>query len=176
MATDRHLIDIYKAIYLLDGVKEPFDFFGPNHPKIGDKVSPNIYFSYNFTYKLDRIPHNCKLTKEDILSNKWVCTKIRQRDYHSYETFRSVDKIDGKRRNITYTDEYGLTCEIVDMPDKAKLIIDYKNGKYTRIELLRIFQQKGYSARIFFNSLMGVEMSGEEYLQVIEELNKEGKI
>ena len=41
---DRKQIDIYKAILRLDETEEPFDEFGPNHPKIGDFVNPSDYF------------------------------------------------------------------------------------------------------------------------------------
>ena len=47
---DRKQIDIYKAILRLDEIEEPFDEFGPNHPKIGDFVNPSDYFSSDFTY------------------------------------------------------------------------------------------------------------------------------
>jgi hypothetical protein len=88
--------------------------------------------------------------------------------------FRSVDKINGRRMFITYTDPWGFTAEIVDMPEKAKLIIRYKNGEFTLLELLEIFKEKKYSSRIHFKSIL-FDISGDEYLQAMTELIKEGK-
>ena len=170
---DKHLIDIYKAVYLLDGIEEPFQNFGPDHPKIGDKVRPSNYFSDDFVYKLDSVPFESKLTKKDVLSTYWKCTAISHRNWHVSVTFKSLDKINGRRRSLTYKDRYKLECEIVDIPEKSRLIIDYKNGKYTLVELLKIFQEKKYNSRIYFKSSL-LDMSGDEYLQVIEELTNEG--
>ena len=69
--TDRKQIDTYKAILRLDGVEEPFDNFGSNHPKIGDFVNPSNYFSSNFTYKLER-PGSSSLTGEEVRGKRAV--------------------------------------------------------------------------------------------------------
>ena len=88
----RRAIDIYKAILRLDGVEEPFSEFGPNHPKIGDFVSPDRYFSSNFTYKLEKTGSS-NLTKDEVKSTYWECVGIRHTEYHMFMKFRSVDKI-----------------------------------------------------------------------------------
>lgn len=174
MYDQQHIIDIYKAIYKLDGIVEPFMEFGPNHPKIGDRVNPDRYFSFNFTYKLDKIPTN-KIPKEDALAATWLCTGSSYRNYHHNITFTSVEKINGRRRTVTFHDHYDLKCEIMDMPEKAKLIIEYKNGNYTLVELLKIFKEKNCSSRIHFKSIF-LDMSGDDYLEVVEQLEKENTI
>ena len=63
---NRKEIEIYKAIIRIDNIQEPFDNFGPNHPKIGDLVNPDDYFSDNFTYKLDRRSGSCQWTLEEV--------------------------------------------------------------------------------------------------------------
>lgn len=171
---DRKRIDIIKAILMLDDIYEPFNNFGPNYPKIGDKVSPDVYFSYGFTYKLTEIPGGCKLTLDEIKSSNWTCERIHHTEYHMFMTFKSVDKINGRRRSITFKDPWGFSAEIADMPLKAKLIIRYKNGEFTLLELLEIFKEKGYSSRIHFKSIL-FDISGDEYLQAMTELIKEGK-
>ena len=168
---NRKEIEIYKAILKLDEIKEPFSNFGPNHPKIGDFVSPNIYFSSNFTYKLEK-PGSSNLTRDEVKSSNWVCINIRQTEYHMYMRFKSVDKINGRKRFITYTDPWGFMAEIADMPEKAKLIIDYKNGKYTLLELLKIFKDKKYNTRIHFKSIL-FDISGDKYLQAMTEIQNE---
>lgn len=170
-----HVIDIYKTVFLMDGIEEPFRNFGPDHPKIGDMVSPDIYFSDKFTYKLDKI-YSKKITKDmmdEALAARWVCTSITHHYYHYDVTFKSLDKIAGKKRSVTYHDHYDLKCEIVDMPEEPRLIIDYKNGKYTLYELLKIFKEKKYYTRIYFKSVF-LDMSGDEYLEVRDILEKEG--
>jgi len=164
-------IEIYKAILRLDGIEEPFDNFGPNHPKVGDFVNPSNYFSSNFTYKLER-PGSSNLTREEVQSSYWECVGIRHTEYHTFMKFRSVDKINGRRRFLTYRDSWHFTAEIVDMPEKAKLIIRYKNGEFTLLELLEIFKEKGYSSRIHFKSIL-FDISGDEYLQAMTELINE---
>ena len=164
-------IEIYKAILRIDDIEEPFSNFGPNHPKIGDFVNPSDYFSSNFTYKLER-PGSSSLTKDEVKSSYWTCEGIRHTEYHMYMKFKSVDKINGRRRYLTYTDPWKFTAEIVDMPEKAKLIIRYKNGEFTLLELLKIFKEKGYSSRIFFKSIL-FDISGDEYLQAMSELLNE---
>ena len=171
---DRKQIDIYKAILRLDGIDEPFDEFGPDHPKIGDFVNPSDYFSDNFTYKLER-PGSSNLTREEVQSSYWECVGIRHTEYHMFMKFRSVDKINGRRRFLTYKDPWKFTAEIVDMPEKAKLIIGYKNGELTLLELLKIFKEKRYSSRICFKSIL-FDISGDEYLQAMTEIIEEDKI
>ena len=171
MSRDKHVIDIYKAILKLDKIEEPFSEFGPNHPKIGDFVSPDTYFSSNFTYKLERTGSS-NLTRDEVKSTYWTCESIRHTEYHMYMKFRSVDKINGRRRFLTYTDPWHFTAEIVDMPEKAKLIIRYKNGEFTLLELLKIFKEKGYSSRIHFKSIL-FDISGDDYLQAMTELINE---
>lgn len=168
---DRKQIDIYKAILRLDGIDEPFDEFGPDHPKIGDFVNPSDYFSDDFTYKLER-PGSSNLTREEVQSSYWECVGIRHTEYHMFMRFRSVDKINGRRRFLTYKDPWKFTAEIVDMPEKAKLIIRYKNGEFTLLELLKIFKEKRYSSRICFKSIL-LDISGDEYLQAMTELLEE---
>ena len=112
---DRKQIDIYKAILRLDGIDEPFDEFGPDHPKIGDFVNPSDYFSSDFTYKLER-PGSSKLTRGEVQSSYWECVGVRYTEYHMFIKFRSVDKINGRRRFLTYKDPWKFTAEIVDMP------------------------------------------------------------
>ena len=56
---NRKEIEIYKAILRLDDIQEPFSEFGPDHPKIGDLVNPDNYFSDHFIYKLDKRPGGC---------------------------------------------------------------------------------------------------------------------
>ena len=170
---DRKQIDIYKAILMLDDIREPFDNFGPNHPKIGDFVSPSMYFSSNFTYKLEK-PGSSNLTRDEVKSSYWECVGIRDTEYHMFMKFRSVDKINGRRRFLTYTDPWNFTAEIVDMPEKAKLIIRYKNGEFTLLELLEIFKEKKYYSRIHFKSIL-FDISGDDYLEAMTELIKEGK-
>ena len=171
---DRKQIDIYKAILRLDEIEEPFDEFGPNHPKIGDFVNPSDYFSSDFTYKLER-PGSSKLTRGEVQSSYWECVGVRYTEYHMFIKFRSVDKINGRRRFLTYKDPWKFTAEIVDMPEKAKLIIRYKNGVLTLLELLKIVKEKGYSTRICFKSIL-LDISGDEYLQAMTELIEEDKI
>ena len=175
MENDRHLITMYKAMYMIDGIEEPFRNFGPDHPKIGDKVRPDNYFSDDFTYKLDRVPSNSKLTRDEVGSSLWKCTGIRHTEWHTYVTFKSIDKINGRKRSLTYKDAYKLVCEIADMPERSRLIIDYKNGKLTLEELLEIFSKKRYHALIWFKSVHA-DMNADEYLQTIKELRAEGKI
>lgn len=170
---DRKQIEIYKAILKLDGIEEPFPNFGLNHPKIGDFVNPSDYFSSDFTYKLER-PGSSNLTREEVQSSYWECVGIKHTEYHMFMKFRSVDKINGRRRFLTYRDPWKFTAEIVDMPEKAKLIIRYKNGEFTLLELLKIFKEKGYSSRIHFESIL-LDISGDEYLEVMTELIEEGK-
>ena len=171
---DRKQIDIYKAILRLDEIEEPFDEFGPNHPKIGDFVNPSDYFSSDFTYKLER-PGSSKLTRGEVQSSYWECVGVRYTEYHMFIKFRSVDKINGRRRFLTYKDPWKFTAEIVDMPEKAKLIIRYKNGEFTLLELLKIFKEKRYSSRICFKSIL-LDISGDEYLQAMNEIIEEDKI
>ena len=171
---DRKQIDIYKAILRLDGIDEPFDEFGPDHPKIGDFVNPSDYFSSDFTYKLER-PGSSKLTKGEVQSSYWECVGVRYTEYHMFIKFRSVDKINGRRRFLTYKDPWKFTAEIVDMPEKAKLIIRYKNGELTLLELLKIFKEKGYSTRICFKSIL-LDISSDEYLQAMTEIIEEDRI
>ena len=171
---DRKQIDIYKAILRLDEIEEPFDEFGPNHPKIGDFVNPSDYFSSDFTYKLER-PGSSKLTRGEVQSSYWECVGVRYTEYHMFIKFRSVDKINGRRRFLTYKDPWKFTAEIVDMPEKAKLIIRYKNGELTLLELLKIFKEKRYSSRICFKSIL-LDISGDEYLQAMTEIIEEDKI
>ena len=171
---DRKQIDIYKAILRLDEIEEPFDEFGPDHPKIGDFVNPSDYFSSDFTYKLER-PGSSKLTRGEVQSSYWECVGVRYTEYHMFIKFRSVDKINGRRRFLTYKDPWKFTAEIVDMPEKAKLIIRYKNGEFTLLELLKIFKEKRYSSRICFKSIL-LDISGDEYLQAMTELIEEDKI
>lgn len=171
---DRKQIDIYKAILKIDGIEEPFRNFGPNHPKIGDFVSPDMYYSSNFTYKLEK-SGSSSLTKEEVQSSYWQCVGIRHTEYNMYMKFRSVDKINGRRRFLTYTNPWGFKAEIVDMPEKAKLIIRYKNGELTLLELLEIFKEKKYDCRIHFNSIL-FDISGDEYLQAMTELINEKEI
>lgn len=171
---DRKQIDIYKAILRLDGIDEPFDEFGPDHPKIGDFVNPSDYFSSDFTYKLER-PGSSNLTRGEVQSSYWECVGVRYTEYHMFIKFRSVDKINGRRRFLTYKDPWKFTAEIVDMPEKAKLIIRYKNGEFTLLELLKIFKEKGYSSRICFKSIL-LDISGDEYLQAMNEIIEEDKI
>ena len=168
MKKDNKEIEIYKAILRLDGIEEPFREFGPNHPKIGDFVSPDMYYSSNFIYKLEK-PGSSNLTKDEVKSSYWECVGIRHTEYHKYMKFRSVDKINGKRRFLTYTDPWHFTAEIVDMPEKAKLIIRYKNGEFKLLELLEIFKEKGYTCRIHFKTIL-FDISGDEYLQAMNEL------
>ena len=170
---DHKEIEIYKAILKIDGIEEPFPNFGPNHPKIGDFVNPSNYFSSDFTYKLER-PGSSNLIREEVQSSYWKCVGIRHTEYHMFMKFRSVDKINGRRRFLTYKDPWKFTAEIVDMPEKAKLIIRYKNGEFSLLELLKIFKEKGYSSRIHFESIL-LDISGDEYLEAMEELIKEGK-
>ena len=170
--TDKSL-EIHKAIIMLDDIETPFSNFGPYHPKIGDFVSPNLYYSSNFTYKLEK-PGSSNLTRDEVKSSYWECVGIRHTEYHMFMKFRSVDKINGRRRFLTYTDPWKFTAEIVDMPEKAKLIIRYKNGEFTLLELLKIFKEKEYDSRIHFKSIL-YDISGDEYLEAMEELIKEGK-
>ena len=86
--------------------------------------------------------------------------------------FESVDKIKGRRRFITFKNAYKFTAEVVDMPEKAKLIIKYKNGELTLLELLKIFKEKKYSSRIHFESIL-FDISGDDYLQAMTELINE---
>ena len=171
---DRKQIDIYKAILRLDESEEPFDEFGPNHPKIGDFVNPADYFSSDFTYKLER-PGSSKLTRGEVQSSYWECVGVRYTEYHMFIKFRSVDKINGRRRFLTYKDLWKFTAEIVDMPERAKLIIRYKNGEFTLLELLKIFKEKGYSSSICFKSIL-FDISGDEYLQAMTEIIEEDKL
>ena len=171
---DRKQIDIYKAILRLDGIDEPFDEFGPDHPKIGDFVNPSDYFSDDFTYKLER-PGSSNLTREEVKSSYWECVGVRYHEYPMFIKFRSVDKINGRRRFLTYKDPWKFTAEIVDMPEKAKLIIRYKNGEFTLLELLNIFTEKRYSSRICFKSIL-LDISGDEYLQAMTEIIEEDKL
>ena len=169
---DRKQIEIYKAILRIDNILDPFDNFGPNHPKIGDLVNPDDYFSDRFIYKLDRRPGGCQWTLEEVKSTNWTLEGVRWEDYNKYMKFESVDKIRGRRRFMTFKNAYNFTAEIVDMPEKAKLIIDYKNGKYTLLELLKIFKEKGYHSRIHFESIL-FDIDGNEYLQAMTELENE---
>jgi hypothetical protein len=89
-------------------------------------------------------------------------------------TFKSVDKINGRRRSITFKDPWGFSAEIVDMPLKAKLIVRYKNGEFDLLRLLQIFKGYGYSSRIHFKSIL-FDISGDDYLEAMTELIKEGK-
>ena len=89
--------------------------------------------------------------------------------------FRSVNKINGRRRFLTYKDPWKFTAEIVDMPERAKLIIRYKNGEFTLLELLKIFKEKRYSSRICFKSIL-FDISGDEYLQAMTEIIEEDKL
>lgn len=165
-------IEIYKAILKIDEIEEPFRTFGPDHPKIGDFVSPDTYFSDKFTYKLDRRPGGCQWTLDEVKSTYWTLEGVRWEGFNKYMKFESVDKIKGRRRFITFTNPRDFKAEIVDMPEKAKLIIDYKKGKYTLIELLKIFKEKGYHSRIYFKSIL-FDISGDEYLEAIESMNDE---
>lgn len=61
------------------------------------------------------------------------------------------------------------------MPEKAKLIIRYKNGEFTLLELLKIFKEKRYSSRICFKSIL-LDISGDEYLQAMTEIIEEDKL
>ena len=88
-------------------------------------------------------------------------------------TFRSLDKIGGKRRSVTYHDHYGLKCEIVDMPEKARLIIEYKNGNISLYDLLTTFKKKKYTASISFNSIL-LTINGEDYLEIIDTIEANG--
>ena len=171
---DRKQIDIYKAILRLDEIEEPFANFDSDHPKIGDFVNPSDYFSDDFTYKLER-PGSSNLTREEVQSSYWECVEIRHTGYHIFIKFKSVDKINGRRRFLTYKDPWKFTAEIVDMPEKAKLIIRYKNGELTLLELLKIFKEKGYSTRICFKSIL-LDISSDEYLQAMTEIIEEDKI
>lgn len=169
---NRKEIEIYKAILKIDDIEEPFRNFGPNHPKIGDLVDPSEYFSDKFTYKLDRRAGGCQWTLEEVQSTYWTLEGVRWENFNKYMKFESVDKIRGRRRFMTFKNAYKFTAEIVDMPEKAKLIIDYKNGKYTLLELLKIFKEKGYSSRIHFKSIL-FDIDGDEYLQAMTELENE---
>ena len=171
MTDGKRRLEIHKAILKLDEIKEPFPEFGPDHPKIGDFVSPNTYYSSHFTYKLEK-PGSSKLTKEEVQSTYWVCDQIRYSAYSYSMRFKSVGKINGKRRSITYFDPWNFTAEIVDMPEKAKLIIKYKKGELTLIELLKILKEKGYYVSLYFKTIF-YDISGEEYLEVMEALEKE---
>lgn len=171
----RKRLDIHKALLMLDDIQEPFDSFGPNHPKIGDLVDPDNYFSDNFVYKLDRRPGGCSWTLDEVKSTNWTLEGVRWENFNKYMKFESVDKIRGRRRFMTFKNPYKFTAEIVDMPEKAKLIIDYKSGRLTLLELLKTFKEKGYSSRIQFESIL-YDISGDEYLEAVEELIKEGKI
>lgn len=171
----KHTIDIYKTIFLMDGIEEPFNKYGPDHPKIGDKVSPDMYFDSNFTYKLDKI-YSKNITPEmmtEALAARWICTRVFYHSYHEDITFRSIDKIGGKRRSVTYRDHYDLKCEIVDMPEKARLIIEYKNGNISLYDLLTTFKKKKYTASISFNSIF-LTMNGDDYLEVIDSITANG--
>jgi hypothetical protein len=165
-------IEIYKAILRLDNIQEPFDNFGPNFPKIGDLVDPDNYFSYNFIYKLNKRPGGCPWTLEEIQSTNWTLEGVRWENFNNYMKFESVDKIKGRRRFITFKNAYNFTAEVVDMPEKAKLIIKYKNGELTLLELLKIFKEKKYSSRIHFKTIL-FDISGDEYLQAMTELINE---
>ena len=171
----KHVIDIYKTIFLMDGIEEPFREFGPDHPKIGDFVSPDTYYSSNFTYKLSKI-YSKNITPEmmnEALAARWVCTRIYYHSYHMDMTFRSLDKIGRKRRSVTYRDHYDLKCEIVDMPEKARLIIEYKNGNISLYDLLTTFKKKNYTSSISFNSIF-LTMNGDDYLEVIDSIEANG--
>lgn len=169
---NRKEIEIYKAILRIDNIQEPFDNFGPNHPKIGDLVNPDDYFSDNFTYKLDKRSGSCQWTLEEVQSTYWTLEGVRWENFNKYMKFESVDKIRGRRRFMTFKNAYNFTAEIVDMPKKAKLIIDYKNGKYTLLELLQIFKEKNYHTRIHFESIL-FDIDSNEYLQAMTELENE---
>lgn len=169
---NRKEIEIYKAILRIDNIQEPFDNFGPNHPKIGDLVNPDDYFSDNFTYKLDRCSGSCQWTLKEVQSTYWTLEGVRWENFNKYMKFESVDKIRGRRRFMTFKNAYNFTAEIVDMPEKAKLIIDYKNGKYTLLELLQIFKEKNYHTRIHFESIL-FDIDSNKYLQAMTELENE---
>lgn len=169
---NRKEIEIYKAILRIDEIQEPFSEFGPDHPKIGDLVNPDDYFSDKFTYKLDRRPGGCSWTLEEVQSTYWTLEGVRWENFTKYLKFESVGKIRGRRRFMTFKNPYKFTAEIVDMPEKARLIIDYKNGKYTLLELLQIFKEKGYHSRIHFKSIL-FDIDGDEYLQAMTELKNE---
>ena len=171
---NRKEIEIYKAILRIDEIQEPFSEFGPDHPKIGDLVDPDNYFSDKFTYKLDRRPSGCQWTLEEVQSTYWTLEGVRWENFTKYLKFESVGKIRGRRRFMTFKNPYKFTAEIVDMPEKARLIIDYKNGKYTLLELLQIFKEKGYYSRIHFKSIL-FDIDGDEYLQAMTELENEKK-
>lgn len=169
---DRKQIEIYKAILRIDNIRDPFDNFGPNHPKIGDLVNPDDYFSDHFIYKLDRRPGGCSWTLDEVKSTNWTLEGVRWENFNKYMKFESVDRIRGRRRFMTFKNAYKFTAEIVDMPEKAKLIIDYKNGKYTLLELLQIFKEKNYHTRIRFESIL-FDIDGEDYLEAMTEINNE---
>ena len=169
---ERKALEIYKAILRLDSIEDPFPNFGPDYPKIGDFVNPDKYYSYDFTYKINERPNGCPWTLEEIQSTYWICDSICYENYNKYVKFKSVSKIKGKRRFISFKNHWNLTAEIVDMPEKAKLIVDYKNGKYTLLELLKIFKEKEYFTRIHFSTIL-FDISGDEYLEAMEELQNE---
>lgn len=175
---DRKQIDIYKAILKIDDIMEPFSNFKPNFPQVGDRVKPSDFYSYDFTYKLDSSngrPADCSLSLEEVYSHTWICKTIRHTEYHLFLTFQSVEKIRGRRRSITYKDPWNFKAEIADMPEKAKLIIRYKNGELPLLELLKIFREKGYHSTIRFKSIL-LDMDGDDYLQAMKELSIEAAI
>ena len=169
---DIRLKALVALLKVSDEIIIPFFEFGPDHPVIGDKVNVNRYFDYNFTYKIDKVPYGCILTKDEILSTNWICTKIHYNDHHITESFTSVDKINGKKRTIHFNDCNNLKFEVVDMPERALLILDFKRGKYSLIELLKIFREKNYNSTITIRSI-GFSVSGNDYLEAMEVINNE---
>ena len=169
---DIRLKALVALLKVSDEITTPFIEFGPDYPVIGDMVNVNRYFDYNFTYKINRVPYGCILTKDEILSTNWVCTKIHNNNNHITESFTSVDKINGKKRTIHFNDYINLKFEIVDMPEKALLILDFKRGKYSLIELLKIFREKNYNSTITIRSI-GFSVSGNDYLEAMEVINNE---
>ena len=87
---DIRLKALVALLKVSDEIIIPFFEFGPDHPVIGDKVNVNRYFDYNFTYKIDKVPYGCILTKDEILSTNWICTKIHYNDHHITESFQAL--------------------------------------------------------------------------------------
>lgn len=163
----------YIALFnVCSDVYEPFGEYKKDSPKIGDKVNPSHYFSEGFTYRIDVHPDtDSTLTMDEIKNATWKCVKIHSSSYHITETFSSVEKIRGRIRRISFKDRYGLTCEIVNMPERSRLIIEYKNGQHTLVELLKIFRDKNYLSTLTMKAI-NHSISGNTYLEIMEAIGK----
>lgn len=156
-------------------VHDNFHGIEKDYPNVGDIVNPAQFYGYGLQFKVDKVPQPCKLTKDEILSTPWTISGLIYGKYDNTKIFTSVNKINGRKRLIRFKGYYDLKFEVVHISEYAQFIKDYRAGKYTLIELLKIFRERKWHTDISFKHLF-YAISGNEYLDAIEEIEKEQEL